>query len=381
MNTAQQLSEAGQSVWYDNIQRRLLVSGELAGMIERGEIRGVTSNPTIFMNAITRSTDYDDSLVSMAQAGLSSAEIYDRLTIADIQNAADLFLPLYRQTAGGDGYVSLEVSPVLAYDVEATRQEAKRLWQAVNRPNLMIKIPATLASLPAITATIAEGINVNVTLIFSRERYAAVMEAYITGLEKRAEKGLDISSIASVASFFVSRVDSNVDAKLHEIIRGQGPQTAKAEACLGKAAIANARLAYADFKKTFASERFQALKAKGARVQRPLWASTSTKNPAYRDVIYVEELVGRDTVDTVPPQTLAAFLDHGQVRPGSLEENLDAAEQLFAELKLLSISMAAVTEQLEVEGVKSFEDAFKALLAGVDMRRQAAFESAPSASS
>ena len=371
MNATLRLLEAGQSVWYDNIQRSLLKNGELAGMIQRGEIRGVTSNPTIFMNAVTKSTDYDDSLLPLANAGQSAEQIFFTLAIEDIQAAADLFQPLYLQSNAGDGYVSLEVSPYLANDTAATLAQAKQLWQRVNRPNLMIKIPATKAGLPAITAAIAAGINVNVTLIFSLERYAEVMDAYLSGLEQRLAQGLPIDRIASVASFFVSRVDTNVDARLQTIIQGGGPQAAVAESLLGKAAIANARLAYADFKAVISSARWQKLNAAGAHPQRPLWASTSTKNPAYRDVIYVEELIGPQTVNTVPPQTLLAFLDHGQVRL-SLEEDLDASRQSLASLETLGISMQQVTAQLEDEGVKSFSEAFTVLLRAVDDRLRAA---------
>ena len=279
---------------------------------------------------------------------------------------------MYEQSNGGDGYVSLEVSPYLAHDTDGTLAEAKRLWQRVNRPNLMVKIPATKAGLPAITAAIAAGINVNVTLIFSRERYAEVMEAYLQGPgTARRGQGCRWTRIASVASFFVSRVDTKVDGHLAGMIDRGGTRADKAAELLGKAAIANARLAYADFKSVFGSERFQALKAKGARVQRPLWASTGTKNPKYRDVMYVEELVGPDTVNTVPPATLEAFLDHGVVRPGSLEENLAEAEQALAALEALGISMDAVTGELEEEGVKSFADAFTALLSAVEARRTA----------
>ncbi len=371
MNATLKLLEAGQSVWYDNIQRSLLKNGELAGMIERGEIRGVTSNPTIFMNAITKSHDYDDSLLPLISAGLSDEEIFFNLAIEDIQAAADLFGPLYQQTHGGDGYVSLEVSPFLANDTAGTLAQAKQLWQRVNRPNLMIKIPATKPGLPAIAEAIAAGINVNVTLIFSRERYADVMDAYLTGLEKRVDSGLPIDSIASVASFFVSRVDTKVDECLQELIQTGGPQAASISALLGKAAVANARLAYADYKEVFSTERFQVLKAKGARVQRPLWASTSTKNKAYRDVMYVEELVGPDTVDTIPPQTLVAFLDHGEVRQ-SLEEDMPGQQQALAELETLGISMKKVTRELEEEGVQSFSDAFTVLLKAVASRRTTA---------
>lgn len=373
MNTTLKLLEAGQSVWYDNIQRSLLKNGELAGMIQRGEIRGVTSNPTIFMNAITKSKDYDDSLLPLINAGLNNEDIFFHLAIEDIQAAADLFQGLYQQADGGDGYVSLEVSPYLANDTAGTLAQAKQLWQRVNRPNLMVKIPATEAGIPAIADAIAAGINVNVTLIFSLQRYAKVMDAYLTGLEKRVEAGLAIDSIASVASFFVSRVDTKIDERLHEINQTGGPQAESVANLFGKAAIANARLAYAEFKKVFSAERFQKLKKKGARVQRPLWASTSTKNRAYRDVMYVEELVGPDTVDTVPPQTLVAFLDHGEVRP-SLEENLDAARQALVELESFGISMKEVTRELENEGVQSFSDAFTVLLNAVEGRRKAAVQ-------
>ena len=372
MNTTQELYAAGQSVWYDNIQRGLLDNGELAGMIERGEIRGVTSNPTIFMNAITKSHDYDAGLAPLAKAGRDKEEIFWQLAIEDIQRAADSFRPLYDQSNRGDGYVSLEVSPYLAHQTDKTLAEAKQLWQRVDRPNLMVKIPATVAGLPAITGAIAAGINVNVTLIFSLERYAAVMDAYLTGLEQRVAAGLPVDMIASVASFFVSRVDTKVDGHLAAMIDRGGMRAEKAELLPGKAAIANARLAYANFKKVFGSERFQALKAQGARVQRPLWASTGTKNPKYRDVVYVEELIGPDTVNTVPPQTLTAFLDHGVVRAGSLEENVAEARQTLVDLESLGISMSAVTSELEQEGVKSFADAFTALLSAVDASRKAA---------
>ncbi len=369
MNTTQQLHAAGQSIWYDNIQRGLLNNGALAAMIQRGEVRGVTSNPTIFMNAIAKSSDYDAELAELAAQGCTTEEIYAALTVKDIQAAADLFFPLYQESAGGDGYVSLEVSPTLAQDTAGTLAEAKRLWAHVNRPNLMIKIPATQAGLPAVTAALAAGINVNVTLIFSRQRYAEVMEAYLAGLEQRVENGLPIASIASVASFFVSRVDTNIDKQLAALAAQNGPAAGVASQLQGKAAIANARLAYADFKQVFGSQRFQQLTARGARVQRPLWASTGTKNPQYSDVLYVEELVGPHTVNTVPPQTLAAFLDHGVVRPGSLESDLDAAEQLMATLETLGISYTRVTQQLEDEGVKAFADAYSDLLSAIDHRR------------
>ncbi|WP_299028233.1 bifunctional transaldolase/phosoglucose isomerase [uncultured Thermanaerothrix sp.] len=367
----QKLHALGQSLWYDNIQRRLLEDGELAQMVTEGIIRGVTSNPTIFHQAIAHSNDYDVAIQSMAWAGWSARQIYDQLTIEDIQKAADLFLSLYEASQGEDGYVSLEVAPTLAYDTEGTVAEAKRLWNLVARPNLMIKIPATLPGLPAIRRAIYEGINVNVTLIFSLERYAQVIEAYLSGLEDRLAAGLPVDRIASVASFFISRVDTKVDKRLEEILRREGPEAEQARALMGKAAIANARLAYAQFLEAFGNERFKALARHGAKVQRPLWASTSTKNPAYRDVLYVEELIGPQTVNTVPPQTLAAFADHG-IAQVTLSAKVDEEKKIIAALEQLGISMAQVTQELEDEGVRAFASAFEALLKTIEERRQAA---------
>lgn len=369
MNSTLKLLELGQSIWYDNIQRNLLKNGEFSGMIQRGEIRGVTSNPSIFMNAITKSHDYDLSLAPLAKSGLSAEEIFYQLAIEDIREAADYFLELYHQSQGGDGYVSLEVNPYYANDTESTLAEARLLWKRVDRPNLMIKIPATKAGIPAITEAIAAGINVNVTLIFSLARYGEVMDAYIKGLEKRVHNGLPIENIASVASFFVSRVDTHIDNRLKKLVDTGILSTEKAVTLVGKAAIANARLAYADYQKVFLSERFINLKTKGAKEQRPLWASTSTKNPDYRDVMYVEELVGSNTVNTVPPQTLISFLDHGKVRM-SIEEGLADTEILFQELQAIGITMKEVTHALEEEGVKAFADAFTVLLKAVEEKRR-----------
>ncbi len=371
MNRIHQLHQLGQSVWYDNIQRSLLENGQLAAMIEQGLIRGVTSNPSIFHNAIAKSHDYDAALKPMAWSGWSALQIFHQLAIEDIQAAADLFRPLYEQTQAGDGYVSLEVNPLLAHDTLGTVAEAKRLWNLVDRPNLMIKIPATMEGIPAIRESIAAGINVNVTLIFSLARYHQVMDAYLSGLEDRVKAGLSIDRIASVASFFVSRVDTKIDQQLDEIIKKEESSAELAQSLLGKAAIANARMAYALYLETFASLRFDTLRQKGARTQRPLWASTSTKNPAYRDVVYVEELIGADTVNTMPPQTLDAFLDHGesQVRLGW---DVSQDQQVIARLETLGISMQKVTQELEAEGVKAFADAFDALLKTIEERRQAA---------
>ncbi|HPH98164.1 MAG TPA: bifunctional transaldolase/phosoglucose isomerase [Anaerolineaceae bacterium] len=368
MKPIETLHSFGQSLWYDNIQRKQLENGELATLIRNGDIRGITSNPSIFHNAIAKSNDYDRALKPMAWAGLSAEAIFNQLAIQDIRAAADLFMPLYRQTKGADGYVSLEVNPFLANDTQETFAEAKKLWQRVDRPNLMIKIPATLAGIPAVEQAIAEGINVNVTLIFSLTRYAQVMEAYLSGLEKRAAAGLSIDHIASVASFFISRVDTKVDAQLRALITNGMQSEEKISPLIGQTAIANAKLAYADFQKVFGGSRFAALKEKGARVQRPLWASTSTKDPAYRDVLYIEELIGPDSVNTVPPQTLDAFRDHGKAAV-TLIRNVAQAEQQMVSLKAVGISMEQVTDALETEGVKAFADAFSALLRAVEERR------------
>jgi len=363
MNPITKLTQLGQSLWYDNIQRRLLESGELQAMIERGEIRGVTSNPTIFNNAIAKTSDYDSALTPLAWAGWDAEKIFWQLAIEDIRAACDAFAPLYEETNGGDGYVSLEVSPYIAHDTEATVAQAEQLWARVKRPNLMVKIPATREGIPAIRRAIAAGVNINVTLIFSLTRYAEVMDAYLSGLEDRAAAGRPIDHIASVASFFVSRVDSKIDPKLPE-----------GSPLRGKAAIANAKLAYDLYQQTFAGARWEKLKVKGARVQRPLWASTSTKNPAYPDTIYVDNLIGPETVNTVPPQTLEAFKDHG-VAEVTLVRGLDEARDAIAQLEALGISMDVVTQELEDEGVKAFADAFTQLLATIDQRRKAAASS------
>lgn len=351
------LHALGQSLWYDNIERRLLNNGEMAAMIARGEIRGVTSNPSIFHNAIAKTSDYDSALIPMAWAGWSADQIFWQLAVEDIRAACDLFLPLYQQTKGGDGYVSLEVNPTLAHDSAATLAQAIHLNQWVSRPNLMVKIPATEQGLPAIRKAIAVGVNINVTLIFSLERYRQVMDAYLCGLEDRFDAGLPLGGIASVASFFVSRIDSKVDKMLGR--------------AYGKTAIANARLAYQKFCDVFGSARFTRLQAAGANLQRPLWASTSTKNPAYSDTLYVDNLIGDHSVNTVPPQTLVAFGNHGKARP-TIEENLADARQTFTDLAAWGISMEQVTQELEDEGVKSFADAFLAMMETIESRRKAA---------
>jgi len=368
MSAIETLTQIGQSLWYDNIQRSLLTDGSLKRLIDDGEIRGVTSNPSIFHNAIAKSRDYDAALIPMAWSGWTTERIFTRLAVEDIRAAADLFQPLYLQTKGGDGYVSLEVNPYLAKDTQGTLREARRLWEMVNRPNLMVKIPATPEGIPAIREAIADGINVNVTLIFSLERYAAVMDAYLTGLERRLAAGQPIGMLASVASFFVSRLDVKVDDRLNQFVEQEGANAEKALRLLGKAAIANAKLAYAQFREIFTSPRYITLKEHGANVQRPLWASTSTKNPAYRDVMYVEELIGPETVNTVPPKTLDAFRDHGQAR-STLDMGVDEAREVLAALETLGISLGQVTQELEQEGVQAFSDAYTALLKTLDERR------------
>ena len=360
----QQLTGFGQSLWYDNIQRRLLESGELAAMIQRGDIRGVTSNPTIFHNAISKTNDYDSALVPLALSGWDAESIFWQLAVEDIRAACDLFAPLYAETFGVDGYVSLEVSPYFANDTAKTLEQAKHLWQTVGRSNLMIKIPATKAGLPAIRQAIAAGINVNVTLIFSIERYREVIEAYLSGLEDCLLSGGDIEYVHSVASFFVSRLDSKIDPKL--------PANSP---LLGKAAIANAKLAYEVFQKTFNTERFGKLQLSKANFQRPLWASTGTKNPAYPDTLYVDNLIGPATVNTVPPQTLDAFREHGTAAL-TLSEGVDECRVQVAELEKLGISLKTVTDELEEEGVKSFADAFTALLDSLEARRKSAADQA-----
>jgi len=359
----EKLTALGQSMWMDNIQRKLLENGTIKAMIERGEIRGMTSNPTIFNNAIAKTNDYDEALVPLAWAGWDAEKIFWELVVEDIKVACDLFHPLYEESNGGDGYVSIEVSPFLASDTEATTAQAQQLWARVARPNLMVKIPATKAGIPAIRRATAAGVNINITLIFSIARYLEVMNAYLSGLEDRLAAGHPINHIASVASFFVSRVDTKVDDRL-----------AEGSPLRGKAAVANAKLAYEEFQKFFAGERWEKLKAQGARLQRPLWASTSTKNPAYPDTLYVDNLVGPHTVNTVPPQTLEAVRDHAGTEI-TITSDLDKARAEVAQLESAGISMTQVTQELEEEGVKAFADSVTALLKTIEDRRKDAVAS------
>jgi transaldolase len=357
-NPLLQLNALGQSIWYDYITRDLLLSGELDRLIREDGLRGMTSNPTIFEKAIAGSRLYDDDIRRLSERGRTSGEIFEALAVADVQAACDAFMPLYRQTGGRDGFVSLEVSPRLAHDSEGTLHEADRLWHEVGRPNAMIKIPGTQAGLPAITGSIAAGININVTLLFSLERYAEVIEAFLRGLEQRLDHGLGVQSIGSVASFFVSRVDGKVDPLLNR----------RANLTLrGKIAIANAGLAYQMFRQTLADERWVRLARAGAAAQRPLWASTSTKDPQYPDVYYVEALIAPDSVNTVPPETLEAYRDHG--RPAvRIDEAIAAAPAQLAALDEAGIDLPAITRELEDEGVAKFAASHASVLAGVEAK-------------
>jgi len=357
MGKLHDLAGLGQAIWFDFIQRSLISSGELQRLIDQG-VRGVTSNPTIFEKAIAGSRDYDDALRRSARAGKSTTEIYEDLVLRDILLTADLFLPVYVDTQGRDGYVSLEVSPELAYDTPKTVQEGKRLFDALDKPNVMIKVPATDAGIASVEELIAQGVNVNVTLLFSISQYLKAAHAYLKGLERRLEAGLDIGSIASVASFFVSRVDTSVDAELERLGNKD---------LLGKTAIANAKIAYAHFKEIFSGTRWEHLAAGGAHVQRLLWASTGTKNPGYSDTLYVDKLIGPHTVNTLPPATLGKFLDHGQVSP-TLEAGLEHAREHIESLKSLGLNLDAITSRLEEEGVKSFSASFDSLMNSISQK-------------
>ena len=362
------LRQYGQSVWLDFIRRSLIAGGELARLVEEDGLGGVTSNPAIFEKAIDGSNDYAAAIEEISKdPHLEPKDVYELLAVQDIQDAAGVLRPVYDRTSRRDGYVSLEVSPELANDTEGTLREARHLWKAVGRPNVMIKVPATPAGVPAIQTLIGEGVNVNVTLLFARETYETVAQAFIAGLEARSARGQDLGHVASVASFFVSRIDTMVDARLEEKLKAaSGADKARLEGLMGKVAIANARLAYQSYKKIFSGPRWQTLADQGAQTQRVLWASTGTKNPRYRDVLYVEELIGPDTVNTVPPETLAAFRDHGQARP-TLETDIAGAKQVLEDLEK-AVSLRKVTDDLLADGLKKFVEPFTRLLKAVQRR-------------
>ena len=365
MSKLAELEKLGQSVWFDFIRRSLITSGELKELIDKG-VRGITSNPAIFEKAIAGSSDYDEDIKELTRSDKSVDEIYEALAFEDIGRAADLLRETYDTSGGLDGYVSLEVNPHLADETEKTIQEATRLYETLGRPNVMIKVPATAAGIPAVTELIGAGVNVNVTLIFGLENYKAVADAYICGLEKLAANGPSVTAghpvnqVASVASFFVSRVDSAIDKALNNLNQAQ---------MLGKSAIANSKMAYAEFKQIFSGSRWQSLKDQGARVQRVLWASTSTKNPDLVDTLYVDELIGPDTVNTIPPATLESFMDHGNVAETLTKDWEEAREQL-AKLSELGIDLQAVTQQLQDDGVVAFAKPYDALLQSIADKRE-----------
>ena len=370
-NPLMRLDEIGQSVWLDNLNRSLINSGELKRLIDEDGLKGITSNPTIFQKAISGSNDYDTSLRKMLDQGIrDEKELFLGLAIEDISSAADLLWPVYQSTNGLDGFVSIEVSPDLAYETDATVVEARRLFTTIGKKNILVKVPGTKQCLPAIEQLVSEGVNVNVTLLFSVNRYEEVAEAYLRGLERRIRSGQPIHEIASVASFFVSRVDTLTDKLLasHLTSATSKAQKEKMESLLGKAAVANAKIAYKRYKNIFSSKRFLALKEKGSRIQRLLWGSTGTKNTNYSDIKYVEELIAPDSINTMPEKTMMAFKDHGQART-NITDHLEEAERIFEDLKSIRIDINDATEQLEAEGVKLFSDSFFSLLKEIAKKR------------
>jgi transaldolase len=369
-NPLLRLLKLGQSVWYDYIRRDLMTSGELDRLIREDGLRGMTSNPTIFEKAISQTSLYDGDIRRAAEQGLDSSKIFDALAVADVRRAADAFRPVFEETGGDDGFVSIEVAPQLARDTAGSIAEARRLWKEVARPNLMVKIPGTKEGVPAIRTCLAEGININITLLFSVGRYREVMEAFLSGLEERAARGEPVDKIRSVASFFVSRVDTKVDKALDGLAKAGGKDAERAKALRGKAAIGNARLAYLAFEEVFGGARFAALKARGVAVQRPLWASTSTKDPAYPELYYVEALVAPQSVDTMPPETFAAYREAGDPKD-RIHEGLDSARSVWGELARLGIDERKVCEELEEEGVRKFTDSFDALMKAISEKEKA----------
>ncbi|HET9307460.1 MAG TPA: transaldolase [Candidatus Sulfotelmatobacter sp.] len=367
-NPLKELLKFGQAMWLDYIRRDLFTTGKLKQMIADDGLRGMTSNPAIFEKAIADSSLYDDILKSLAsRKDLDATGKFEQIAIRDIQDAADALRPVYEQSKFRDGYVSLEVSPYLARKTKETIDEARRLWKAVQRENVMIKVPGTAEGLPAIRQLIGEGLNINITLLFAQEVYEKVAEAYIAGLEEIGARGGNLKKIASVASFFISRIDSLVDSQLNDRLKNtaDASQQSLLKSLLGKVAIANGKLTYQRYQRLFSGPRWQALAAKGAQTQRVLWASTSTKNPNYRDVIYVEELIGSDTVNTMPPATIDAFRDHGLLR-NSLTEDVPGAQKVMDDLARAGVSIKEVTDKLTQDGVKLFADAFDKLLAAVE---------------
>ena len=371
-NPLRALLELGQSVWLDYIRRDLITSGKLKRLIEEDGLRGMTSNPAIFEKAIAESSDYDGILKELAsRPELDATARFEQIAVRDIQDAADLLRPVYESSKFRDGFVSLEVSPYLAHKTQETMEEARRLWKAVKRDNVMIKVPGTAEGLPAIRQLIGEGININITLLFAQEVYEKVAEAYLDGLEDLQTRGGNLKKMASVASFFISRIDTLVDSLLNDRLKKTTDpgQQALLKSLLGKVAIANGKLTYQRYRRIFSGPRWEPLAGKGAHTQRVLWASTSTKNPNYRDVMYVEELIGPDTVDTIPPATLEAFRDHGRVRE-SLTEDIPGAQKTMEDLAQAGISMKEVTDKLTEDGVQLFADAFAKLLAAVEKSTQ-----------
>jgi len=367
-NKPQELHDMGQSIWLDSIDRRMLHDGELERRIRDDALTGMTSNPTIFQKALASSNAYDEQIVGAEEEGLTSWELFELLETTDVRDACDAFAGVYSSTRGADGYVSIEISPGVSHNADAAVEEARRLWKTVDRPNVMVKVPGTVEGAVAVRRLISEGINVNITLLFAIEAHERVIEAYLAGLEDRVKAHQPIDGLASVASFFVSRVDTEIDKRLDALIaKAQPAEKERLQMLKGRAAIANAKLAYRLFRQKFAGPRWEALAKQGARVQRPLWASTSTKNPAYRDVMYVEELIGPDTVDTMPPATIDAFKDHGVVAR-TVDKKVAVAEALLKEIEAVGISMREVTAKLLVDGIASFQKSFDELIAGLEAK-------------
>ena len=364
-----ELHDAGQSIWLDSIDRRILHDGELEKRIRDDALTGMTSNPTIFQKALASSNAYDEQITEAEDKNLTSWELFELLETTDVRDACDRFAGVFSSTRGADGYVSIEVSPGVSNSADATVEEARRLWKTVDRPNVMVKVPGTVEGATAVRRLIGEGVNVNITLLFAIEAHERVIDAYMAGLEDRVKAKQPIDGLASVASFFVSRVDTEIDKRLDALIAKATNQQEKERLAMlkGRAAIANAKLAYRLFQQKFTSPRWEALAKQGARVQRPLWASTSTKNPQYRDVMYVEELIGPDTVNTMPPATIDAFRDHGVVNR-SVDKKVAAAEGLLREIEAVGISVKDVTAKLLVDGIASFQKSFDELMAGLESK-------------